>query len=215
MNHRKLIMLGGIAAGIMLAQVEAAMATEQAEYRVVAEHEGFELRRYAPMILAETEVEGDFERAGNAAFRRLFDYISGDNRSRTSIAMTAPVVQEPASEKIAMTAPVVQEGGDRRWQVAFVLPSSYTADTAPEPTDPVVRLRVVPERTVAALRFSGRWNGDRFLDREAELRRLLAAEGLRVAGPTVYARYDPPFKPWFLRRNEILIPVAPADPDVR
>ena len=193
-----------------LTPMGAAMATEQPEYTVVAEHAGFELRRYAPMILAETEVDGGFERAGNVAFRRLFDYISGANRARTKIAMTAPVVQEPASEEIAMTAPVVQEGAEDGWRVAFVVPGKYTPDTAPEPTDPRVELRVVPERLVAALRFSGTWGADRFQEHEEELRRRLDGENLEPAGDAVYARYDPPFKPWFLRRNEILIPVQPT-----
>ena len=201
--------LYALACVAMLTPLGAAMATEQPSYDVVAEHETFELRRYAPMILAETEVDGGFERAGNVAFRRLFDYISGANRTQTKIDMTAPVVQEATSEKIAMTAPVVQEGSDDGWRVAFVVPSEYTPETAPEPTDPRVELRVVPERLVAALRFSGTWDADRFRDHESQLLRLLAGEGLEPVGETVYARYDPPFKPWFLRRNEILIPVQP------
>jgi hypothetical protein len=192
-----------------------AMAIEQAEYSVLDTHDELELRRYEPQILAETEVDGDFGEAGNVAFRRLFAYIRGDNRSRTKIDMTAPVTQETASEKIAMTAPVTTEGGDGSWRVAFVLPATYTWETAPEPTDELVTLRQVPGRLVAAVRFSGRWKHERFLEQEKLLEALLERHGLRRAGDTVYARYDPPFKPYFMRRNEVLIPVEPIHAETR
>ena len=113
------------------------------------------------------------------AFRRLFAYISGDNQARTKIEMTAPVVQELSSEKIAMTAPVVQQSDDSGWSVAFVVPAAYSWDTAPEPTDPRVALRLVPERLVVAVRFSGTWGEERFSGHEGELRQRLAEHGLR------------------------------------
>ena len=189
----------------------AALAIEEPSFQVVGDHEDFELRHYEEVVLAETLVDADFEDAGNQAFRRLFAYISGKNRSQAKIDMTAPVVQEPASEKIAMTAPVVQQSDERGWRVAFVVPSIYGWHDAPEPVDSEVSLRLVPERTVAVLRFSGSWDEDRWIDREARLREALSAEGLEPDGPAVYARYDPPFKPWFLRRNEIQIPVKSED----
>jgi len=193
--------------------VEDAMAVEEAEYAVVESHGSIELRRYAPMVVAETEVAATFEDAGGVAFRRLFRYISGDNRARREIAMTAPVVQEDASQKIAMTAPVVQEGEGSSWRIGFVLPAAFRLASAPEPTDPAVRLRAIPERTVAAIRFSGTWGEDRFAQHEAELRAWLAERGLEPVGKAVYARYNAPFVPWFLRRNEVLVPLGttPAD----
>jgi hypothetical protein len=204
-----------LASGLLLIAAPAAarfaMAIEEPEYEVVAEHAGFELRRYQPVILAETEVDGGFEEAGNKAFSRLFAYIAGDNRSRAKIAMTAPVVQESSSEKIAMTAPVVQEGSDVGWRVAFVVPASYSWETVPEPTDARVELRQVPERTAAVLRFSGTWGEERFTTREARLRELLVEHGWQPVGEAIYARYDPPFTPWFMRRNEVQIPVERVD----
>jgi len=188
-----------------------AMAIEEPEYEVVADHGDFEIRRYAPMILAETRVDSDFEGAGNEAFRRLFGYISGDNAARAKIDMTAPVVQELSSEKIAMTAPVVQQSDDSGWRVAFVVPAEYSWETAPQPTDPRVSLRQVPERLVAAVRFSGTWGEERFIGHEGELRQRLTEHGLRPIGEAVYARYNPPFTPWFMRRNEVMIPVALTD----
>ena len=122
--------------------------TEQQQYVVVEAHDGFELRRYPEHVVAEVTVSGDFDEAGNRAFRPLFRYISGNNRSSRSLAMTAPVVQEAAaraqdaaSEKVSMTAPVVQtEAGDGAFLVAFVLPADLTEETAPVPADPNVRI---------------------------------------------------------------------------
>ena len=187
-----------------------AMAIEEPEYEIVADHGDFEVRRYAPMILAETRVDSEFEKAGNEAFRRLFGYISGDNEARAKIEMTAPVVQEPSSQKIAMTAPVVQESDDSGWRVAFVVPAEFSWETAPRPTDPRVTLRQIPERMIAAVRFSGTWGEERFTGHEGELRELLAEHDLQPIGEAVYARYNPPFTPWFMRRNEVMIPVDPV-----
>jgi hypothetical protein len=191
-----------------MATPSPAGAVEEAAYTVVESHGELELRDYEDRILVETVVEGSFDEAGTRAFRRLFDYISGNNRSRAKIDMTAPVTQEAGSEKIDMTAPVTQEGVDGAWRIAFLLPSSYSWETAPEPTDERVSLRRVPARRMAAIRFSGRWGEPRFLEHEERLRTFIAAQGLEVSGETEYARYDPPFKPWFLRRNEVLIPVT-------
>ncbi len=199
--------IAGLLAMVLLTS-GVAMAIEEPEYEIVADHGDFEIRRYAPMILAETRVDSDFEKAGNEAFRRLFGYISGDNSARAKIEMTAPVVQESSSEKIAMTAPVVQQSDDSGWRVAFVVPAEYSWETAPEPTDPRVSLRLVPERLVAAVRFSGTWGEERFTGHEGELRERLTEHGFRPLGEAVYARYNPPFTPWFMRRNEVMIPVA-------
>ena len=194
-------------ASVWLAE-EVALAVDEPEYEVVASHGDFELRRYAPMIIAETHVESDFEGAGNQAFNRLFSYISGNNTARTKIEMTAPVTQEASSQKIDMTAPVVQEADGSGWSVAFVLPADFSWETAPEPNDSLVELRLVPERLVAAIRFSGGWGEDRFGSRESELRALLPEHGLQAVGGAVYARYNAPFTPWFMRRNEVMIPVS-------
>ena len=186
------------------------MAIEEAPYTTVEQRGNYELRQYQPYVVAETVVEGSFEDVGSEAFRRLFGYISGRNRSAKSIAMTAPVEQAAAAEKIAMTAPVTQEKSGDRWRVAFVLPSSYTLATAPQPDDPSVTLALSPERLVAAVRYSGTWSRARYEENLQALERFIVGEGLESAGEPTFARYDPPFMPWFLRRNEILIPVQRA-----
>jgi hypothetical protein len=115
--------------------------------------------------------------------------------------MTAPVVQTPT--KIAMTAPVAQSPGAGGFVVQFAMPAEWTLDTLPEPTDPAVRLRAVPGRTVAVIRYSGTWSQERYAKHLATLQDALTRTGLRWRGEPVWARYDPPWKPWFLRRNEI------------
>ena len=183
------------------------MAIEEAPYTVVEKANSFELRRYQPYIVAETLVEGDFKTVGDEGFRRLFDYISGNNRTKQSIPMTAPVSQEAASEKISMTAPVTQEQAGGKWRITFLMPSTYTMETLPEPLDPKVELKKVPGRLVAALRYSGTWSKSRYEQKEADLRAIIQARGLKQVGEPVFARYNPPFMPWFLRRNEVLISV--------
>jgi hypothetical protein len=184
--------------------------TEQQPYDVLEQHDDFELRRYPDHVVAEVELDGSFEDAGNRAFRSLFRYITGANQAQRSVAMTAPVVQEAApSQKVAMTAPVVQaEGAGGGYVVAFVLPASMTLETAPVPTEPAVRVRAVPERLAAAVRYSGRWSQGSFERHLAELLDAVAAAGLVPTGAPRFARFDPPFKPWFLRRNEVVVDVV-------
>ncbi|MFO0511318.1 MAG: SOUL family heme-binding protein [Gammaproteobacteria bacterium] len=206
---RRRVLLAALVASVM-ASPEAAMAIEQPEYTVVRQDGAFELRRYAPYLLAETEVESGFMEAGNVAFGRLFRYISGDNTARTEIAMTAPVEQAKRGEKIAMTAPVEQAREGGVYRVAFVVPRKYDRDTVPQPTDPRVRIREVPARSIAVWRYSGRWTEENFREHERELRGKLAALGLKAepGDSAIIARYDAPFMPWFMRRNEVLIPVT-------
>lgn len=183
------------------------MATEEAPFKVLKTYDIFELRDYAPQVLAETIVDGDLEGAGNKAFRRLFNYISGDNKSRNKIAMTAPVSQEKKGEKISMTAPVSQQRVKEKWAVSFMMPASYTIETLPTPDDPSITLRQVPARRVAAVRYSGFWSEEKYLLNKGKLDAWIRENRFTVVGEPVWARYNAPFTPWFMRRNEILIPV--------
>jgi len=197
-----------VAAAIMIIGAVNAMAIEEAAYKVLKTGGKFEIREYAPQILAETVVDGDLEEAGNKAFRRLFRYISGANRSRAKVAMTAPVSQEKSGEKIPMTAPVGQQAVQDKWAVSFTMPATYTLETLPAPDDPQITLRLVPARRMAAVRYSGLWSEKNYLQNRSELEAWVREQGLTAAGDPVWARYNPPFTPWFLRRNEILIPLA-------
>jgi hypothetical protein len=191
---------------ILMVSGERLMALEKPSYAVLESEGGMELRQYEPYIAAETFVEAGFERAGNEGFRRLADYIFGNNRSRQKLEMTAPVSQS-TSEKIAMTAPVSMHREGDLYRITFMMPSKYTLETLPEPINPDVRLREVPAALVAAIRYSGTWSEKRYETHRAELESWIDARGWTSIGEPIFARYDPPFKPWFMRRNEILIPL--------
>ncbi len=200
---------------LLLSAGGSAMAYEEPDYEVVQSYEDFELRRYAPYLVAETTVEDDFGAAGSTAFRILADYIFGNNRRREKMAMTAPVDMQPAEgEKIAMTAPVTQveagggEATGERYVFRFVMPSEYTLETLPEPVDERVTLRELPARWVAARRYSGTWSESYYREQETALLEALAAAGFSTRGTPIFARYNSPFSLWFLRRNEVLIEVA-------
>jgi len=192
-----------------------AMAIEEPDYRVVERYPEFELRQYPPYLVAETEIDAGFDKAGNLAFRILAGYIFGDNRRSEKIDMTAPVSQRPddaGGETIDMTAPVSQRpksaaDADSGYVVSFVMPAQYTRETLPEPKDPRVRIRERPERLMAARRYSGRWTEANYRDNERRLLTAVRDTGLRPVGPPVYARYNSPFSLWFLRRNEVMVEV--------
>jgi hypothetical protein len=211
MIRRVLLIRCLVFCAIFFAATGEGMALEEAKYTVIMKEESFELRQYEPHIVAETMVEGDYDKAGNEGFRRLFKYISGENQKKQSIAMTAPVSQGAGPEKIAMTAPVSQEQTGGQWRIAFVMPSEYTLDTLPQPADPEVSLRQVPSRRMAAIAYSGSWSRERYEKHRASLEAFVQKKKLQPLGEPVLARYNSPFTLWFLRRNEVLIPVQVID----
>ena len=192
---------------IFIFGVKPLMAIEEAKYNIFKKDNSFEIRDYKPHILAEIIVGGNIEQAGNKAFNRLFRYISGENRSRDKIEMTAPVSQESRGEKIKMTAPVSLQPTQGRWAVSFMMPAAYTLETLPEPEDSGIILRQVPARRVATVRYSGFWSEKNYLRYKNELEAWIHKRGMTILGDPIWARYNPPFTLWFLRRNEILIPV--------
>ena len=207
MTKITLILLSVIVISPFLLSSCAIVGIEKAKYKVIEREGKFEIRQYQPQIVAETTVEADFDEAGNMAFRRLFNYISGENRKDESIAMTAPVNQKARSEKIAMTAPVNQQKSEGKYAISFVMPSKYTRETLPEPLDANVRLREIPSRKMAAIRYSGSWSRKKYEAKKALLEEFIKKKELHITGEDTFARYDPPFQIWFLRRNEVLFPV--------
>jgi hypothetical protein len=167
--------------------------TQQQPYTVLSQHKGFELRKYPAGIQIETTVGGDFVDAGNRGFRPLVNFISGNNKARQSIAMTAPVIQESA--------------GANRHMVRFVMPEEMKSGDVPASLDSSVKVIEVPEHLAAAKRFSGSWNQDKFLLEGEKLVSETLSSGLETVGSLYFARFDPPWKPGFLKRNEVLIRV--------
>ncbi len=202
----------GLVGVLTLGVLPHAKANEEPEYTVVLQDGAFEVRRYEPMIVAEITVEGSEGRATSAAFNPLFGYISGRNSTQGSIDMTAPVTQAPRQgTSIDMTAPVTQAPADgEAWTVAFVMPRSWTMETLPVPYDRRVTLREIPERTVAALRYSGRSRPAMQARKREELAGWLAANGLVAVSEPEVAFYNAPSMPGPFRRNEILVAIDPS-----
>lgn len=179
-------------------------ATEEPDHEVLRKLENnIEIRQYAPYVVAEVLVEGSADTAGNDAFPILAGYIFGKNKGERSFSMTAPVTLTVAPVKLEMTAPVTQTAVAGGWIVQFVLPRGVTLASAPEPNDSRVKLREEPGRRIAAIRYSGFWSVDNYADHLDKLKATLTSEGLVWSGEPVFSRYNPPFTPWFLRRNEI------------
>lgn len=196
--------LAAVATAIVLGMLSPmASAIEEPKYAVVRQYDGFEIREYAPYLVAEVVVPGPAEEAGNQGFRILADYIFGKNKGERKISMTAPVAQTPAPTKIEMTAPVTQAAADGGYVVQFTMPGEYTLETLPEPLDPQVKLKEVSGGRFAVIRYAGTWSERNYKEHLQKLERGVEAAALRATGSPIYARYNAPFVPWFMRRNEI------------
>ena len=198
MPTRKTLIATILILSVALVTGSLLMAYEKPAYEVVERDGAIELRRYQPYVVAETYVGGEYDQAMNEAFRRLFRYISAKNRKQV----------DAEAPKIAMTSPVTMAQVGEQWRMAFMVPSEYTAETAPRPADPQVEIRSQPGGLVAAFTYSGRWTRERYLERQARLERWLEERALEATGEPMFAGYNAPFTPWFLRRNEVLIPVT-------
>lgn len=201
------ILLSAIVLSVPFLLCSCTVGIEKPKYTVLEKDGEFEIRQYPPYLVAETVVNADFNDAGNVAFRRLFDYISGKNKTKESISMTAPVNQRASSEKISMTAPVNQQQSGEKYSVSFVMPSKYSLETLPEPLDPSIILKEIPAHKVAAIRYSGTWSQERYEAKKASLDEFMKRKGLVPKASPIFARYNPPFELWFLRRNEVIYPV--------
>lgn len=185
------------------------MAIQEPPYKVDYSTPYYEVRKYEPTIVAETIIDASFDDSGNQAFRILADYIFGNNKSKSKIAMTAPVSQQAASEKIAMTAPVNQIKTSSGYVVQFTMPHEFTLETLPLPVDSRVHLRQLPARNVAVYSYSGSWSESRYKEKLQQFSAALKTDNKKTVGEPVFARYNSPFALWFLRRNEIWLELAP------
>jgi hypothetical protein len=182
------------------------MAIEEPKFSVETKASDYEVRKYGVTLVAETKIEGDFESAGNKAFRILADYIFGNNTTQTKIEMTTPVAQQ--SEKIAMTAPVTLAKDTAGYLVQFTMPEKYNMQTIPKPMDGRVVLRESPARKVAVYTYSGSWSEERYNEKLKSFLASLETNSVKTIGNPIFARFNSPFQLWFLRRNEIWIEVA-------
>lgn len=207
-HHLNHSFLKGVLITIALTFTGAVMATEEPKYSVLEKEPPFEVRSYAPMIVAEVQVEGDLDEASSQGFRLIAAYIFGQNKVSEKIAMTAPVTIEeksPQSAKIAMTVPVVIEPKAGKWTVSFVMPSEYTMESIPKPINSQVQLRQIPAVKKAVISFTGFYNEQKVAEKTLELEQWMKVRNLIGAGAPNFARYNPPWTLPFMRRNEVMI----------
>jgi len=218
-----IIVIGVVFVGWFLYSWLPVRGIEEPAYSVASQADGYEIREYAPYVIAETTISGAKSRddAARKGFPIVAGYIFGDNTAKDKIAMTVPVNTEaddsekiamttPVNiEKIAMTAPVNTEAEDTEgtYKVSFVMPSKYTLATLPTPNDNRVELREVPARKVAVKRFSWSSSEATFKKQEAELLMALARDGVETIGATNIARYNTPWTIPFMLRNEVQIEI--------
>jgi hypothetical protein len=199
---------------VLLTSSISAVAVEKPKYAVLHAKDKIEYRSYEGYVVAQTTVtdKNSYGQAATSGFMTLFDYISGENVSKTAISMTAPVKQIPLaaveSEKIAMTAPVQQSKNELGWSVAFMLPSEFNIDTAPIPNNESILLKEIPPRLMAVIQYSGRWTQRNFDKQSALLKSAIQEQGIEIISAAESAVYNPPFMPPFMRRNEVMFEVG-------
>lgn len=206
---------------LVLLCIGHAMAIEEPKYAVIQTDGSFEIRKYAPILIAETFVDEDMDEASSKGFRLIADFIFGNNQvtdsnASSKIAMTAPVTAEPVSKKIAMTAPVTVEPQSfesnmqaaKKWRIHFVMPSQFTLANIPKPKNDAVTLRDVPSKFFVVHSYSGFNSLARIQAKTDEALEWANRKALKVLGQPQLSRYDPPWTLPMFRRNEIMLEVA-------
>ena len=206
---------------LVLLCIGHAMAIEEPKYDVIQTDGSFEIRKYAPILIAETFVDGDMDEASSKGFRLIADFIFGNNQvtdsnASSKIAMTAPVTAEPVSKKIAMTAPVTVEPQSfesnmqaaKKWRIHFVMPSQFTLANIPKPKNDAVTLRDIPSKFFVVHSYSGFNSLARVQAKTDEALEWANRKALKVLGQPQLSRYDPPWTLPMFRRNEIMLEVA-------
>lgn len=179
----------------------------EAAYTLILQDGDIEIRAYRPLLIAETSVDADYANSGSIGFKRLAGYIFGNNRQQQKMAMTTPVYREQQGEKIAMTAAVIQQKSAGQWRMAFVMPPEYTPSSLPEPLDPLVKIKQLPAKKVAVLRYSGSLSEEKINTMANELSVWLNRHAYKALSPARSAAYDPPWTIPALRRNEVHIDI--------
>ena len=186
------------------------MATDEPEFKLILKEDKFEIREYAPKIIAQVEIFGDFDDASSKGFKILADFIFGNNTvtdGNSKIEMTAPVEMEPLSQKINMTKPVLAEGSDNNWIVSFIMPNEFTLETLPKPNNKSIKILSLPKEKYAVIVFSGLLRESSYLEKEKLLNEFIKEKKLKPSGEIKIARYNPPWTLPFFRRNELMLKV--------
>ena len=182
--------------------------TQEQRFDVAGQVGDYELRKYHACVIAEVSVASDFQGASNAGFQPLFNYIAGSNHTNSKVAMTTPVLQESGT-KIETTERPIEFSDEGEHKVGFVMPGHFSKTSElPVPNDSRVTLREIAEELVVIDRFSGNWSHEVYLKRLGKMLAAIESSGYTVAGSPRFARFNPPWTPRFMRRNEIQVPVT-------
>lgn len=197
---------------LFLAGCSIVAKTPEPSWKSVSKNGNIEIRAYDPMIVAEATTHGERGEAINEGFRILAGYIFGGNSGQQSIEMTAPVTQQPRvseGQKIAMTAPVTQEAGENQneWKVRFIMPAEYTLSSLPKPNDSRIKFMAIPAYKAAVIRFSGFNTDNNLMSHKAELMTWIRDTKISTEGEPVYAFYNPPWTPPFMKRSEVMVKI--------
>ena len=170
------------------------MANEQPDYTVIKKENEFEIRQYSNFLTATVEAEGERDEAIGKGFRILFKYISGENKNKESISMTIPVMQKSS--------------GNNKWNVSFVVPKKFDLKNVPQPDNANIQIKNNLNLKVIAITFSGLFSDGNIQENETKLRNYIKEKGIKIEEPAIYAGYNAPWTPWFLKRNEVMFKLA-------
>jgi len=187
-----------------------AMATEEPEFKLISEEGEFQIREYEPKIIAQVEVEGDFDEASSKGFKLLADYIFGNNLLdgiSKKISMTTPVEMTPLAENLLMTSSIMDDQINNKWSINFVMPQEYSLDTLPKPNNSQVNIIEVPKEKYAVIVFSGLVRDTSYAEKAELLSNYLEENSFKQQGAIKIARYNPPWTLPFFRRNELIVKI--------
>ncbi len=189
----------------------SALAVDEPPHQVILQDGKYELREYPPILVAEVTVTGDMRLAGSRGFRLLADFIFGNNEPAEKIEMTAPVMRTELTD-LKNLPPINRiKNKDRSWTVTFVMPEKWQKENLPQPNNPDVSIREMPAELIASIKFSGRGTETAHNKKQILLEKWIDEQGYDIVGKPRHAGYDAPWIPWFLRRNEVMIPVVKRD----
>lgn len=184
------------------------IATEEPDFKLISEEGDFQIREYDPKIIAQVEVEGDFDEASSRGFKLLADYIFGNNLldgGSKKISMTTPVEMSPLAENLLMTSSILDDQVNNKWLINFVMPQEFSLDTLPKPNNFQVNIIEVPKEKYAVIVFSGLVRESSYAEKAELLSNYLVENGLKQQGAIKIARYNPPWTLPFFRRNELMV----------
>jgi effector-binding domain-containing protein len=188
----------------------SAMATEEPDFKLISEEGDFQIREYEPKIIAQVEVEGNFDEASSKGFKLLADYIFGNNLldgESKKISMTTPVEMTPLAENLIMTSSIMDDQVNNKWSINFVMPQEYSLDTLPKPNNSQIDIIEVPSEKYAVIIFSGLVRESSYTDKAKLLSNYFKQNNFEKRGAIKIARYNPPWTLPFFRRNELMVKI--------